>query len=198
VLPGGDVSLVANFEYRITIAGPVAIAPFMDIGMNPIIRKSQLRTSDAQFATLNSEPLGCPTRDAGTGECDPTNQTTHQFTRNIPLVSGTNWYPRMSTGIELQVFLPVVNAPFRIYYAYNPLRLDDRAQNPLVLSGSALDKLFTVPKGTGTACGPLTTATCLGSGAAIATEQAVVAQYGSQFRIREPRKTFRFTVATTF
>jgi len=28
----------------------------------------------------------------------------------------------MSTGIELQMFLPVVNAPFRIYWAYNPLR----------------------------------------------------------------------------
>ena len=31
----------------------------------------------------------------------------------------------MSTGLELQVIMPVVNAPFRIYYAYNPLRIDE-------------------------------------------------------------------------
>src|SRR5204862_6122518 len=30
--PGGDLSLVSNVEYRITIAGPVAIAPFFDFG----------------------------------------------------------------------------------------------------------------------------------------------------------------------
>ena len=28
---------------------------------------------------------------------------------------------RASTGLELQVMMPVVNAPFRLYYAYNPL-----------------------------------------------------------------------------
>ena len=31
--------------------------------------------------------------------------------------------PRMSNGAELQVILPIVNAPFRIFYAYNSLRL---------------------------------------------------------------------------
>ena len=182
VIPGGDTSLVANVEYRITIAGPVAIAPFVDIGMNPIIRKSQLRTADAQFASLKSDKFGCANRDiGGTGDCiiDPT-LVPPTFSRNIPLVAGTNWFPRMSTGIELQVFLPVVNAPFRIYYAYNPLRLDDRAQNPLLLSTNDFTKLF--PNN---------------AAGRYSAEQAIL-QYGSQFRIREPRKTFRFTVATTF
>ena len=32
---------------------------------------------------------------------------------------------RMSTGLELQVLLPVVNAPFRVYWAYNPLRVHE-------------------------------------------------------------------------
>ena len=27
---------------------------------------------------------------------------------------------RTSTGVELQVMMPVVNAPFRLYWAYNP------------------------------------------------------------------------------
>jgi outer membrane protein insertion porin family len=86
----------------------------------------------------------------------------------------------MSTGLELQVFLPVVNAPFRIYYAYNPLRLDDKAQNPLLLSNPDFRSLF--PAG---AAGDF-------------SAQQAIAQYGSKFILREPRKTFRFTVATTF
>ena len=32
----------------------------------------------------------------------------------------------MSPGGELSVIMPVINAPFRIYYAYNPLRLYER------------------------------------------------------------------------
>src|ERR1700688_2720532 len=38
--PGGDLSIVTNLEYRITIYGPVALAPFMDVGIDPIVRKS--------------------------------------------------------------------------------------------------------------------------------------------------------------
>ena len=94
----------------------------------------------------------------------------------------------MSTGLELQVFLPVVNAPFRIYYAYNLLRLDDQAQNPLLLAEPEFRKLFP----SGVVNGQDLT------GAGSFTEQQAIALYGSKFRIREPRKTFRFTVATTF
>jgi outer membrane protein insertion porin family len=168
VVPGGDTSLVGNVEYRITIAGPVAIAPFFDMGINPILRKSQLKIGDAQFQTLKNAQFGCPTLQALTLNCVPTDPNiigNLNFKPDIPLVGGTNFQPRISTGLELQVFLPVVNAPFRIYYAYNPLRLDDQAQNPLLLSP---DKF------------------------------RAIAQYGAKFQIREPRKTFRFTVATTF
>lgn len=30
----------------------------------------------------------------------------------------------MSTGVELQVVLPVLNAPFRLIFAVNPARID--------------------------------------------------------------------------
>jgi outer membrane protein insertion porin family len=182
VIPGGDTSLVANFEYRITIAGPVAIAPFVDIGMNPILRKSQLRIGDAQFQNLRNTQFGCPTEDVQTRNCNPVDGIAQllKISQNVPLVEGTNFLPRMSTGLELQVFLPVVNAPFRIYYAYNPLRLDDRAQNPELLSPDKFRSLF--PPGE----------------AGDTNAQAAIAQYGAKFQIREPRKTFRFTVATTF
>jgi outer membrane protein insertion porin family len=74
------------------------------------------------------------------------------------------------------VIMPIVNAPFRIYYAYNPFRMDD-----VVTPKSYITRdLF--PAG---AAGDF-------------TFQQAQAIYGSQYRLREPRKTFRFTVATTF
>ena len=36
VFPGGDMSVWSNLEYRITIAGPVAIVPFWDMGIDPV------------------------------------------------------------------------------------------------------------------------------------------------------------------
>jgi len=82
----------------------------------------------------------------------------------------------MSTDLDLQVMLPVINAPFRIYWAYNPLRLDTTATAPTAITRGMF------PAG---AAGDY-------------TYQRAVNTYGSEFRLREPRKTFRFTVATTF
>ena len=44
---------------------------------------------------------------------------------------------RVSTGIELQVMLPVVNAPFRLYWAYNPSIVREYLQPPIVADRSA-------------------------------------------------------------
>ena len=63
VFPGGDASLVTNLEYRFTIAGPVALAPFVDVGMNPVVRGSQLRINDGQLADINNTVFGCPALD---------------------------------------------------------------------------------------------------------------------------------------
>src|SRR5207244_8640700 len=38
VFPGGDLQLATNLDYRIYIAGPVALVPFLDTGINPILR----------------------------------------------------------------------------------------------------------------------------------------------------------------
>jgi outer membrane protein insertion porin family len=82
----------------------------------------------------------------------------------------------MSTGVEVQVMMPVINAPFRIYWAYNPLRLDELVNSPNPITRN----LF--PPG---AAGDY-------------TYQVTNALYAPQYLLREPRKTFRFTVATTF
>src|SRR5260370_25055928 len=132
--PGGDLSVVTNAEYRITIAGPVALAPFFDFGFDPILRKSQLRINNGQFNTINSTPFGCPALDPFFKTCVGAQK--FQFSQNLSPLGNSNWQPRASMGLELQVFLPVVNAPFRIYWAYNPLRLNDLAQAPVPITRS--------------------------------------------------------------
>ncbi|HJT70974.1 MAG TPA: outer membrane protein assembly factor BamA [Terriglobales bacterium] len=172
--PGGDLELLTNAEYRITIAGPVAIAPFFDFGFEPILRKSQLRINDAEFAALNQTLFGCPSQDPITFNC--TGQQKIQFKQNLTPLGSSSWQPRASTGLELQVFLPVVNAPFRIYWAYNPVRLNEIAQSPTPVTR---DMFPPTDAGTFTFLQAKNT-------------------FATRYQLREPRKTFRFTVGTTF
>jgi outer membrane protein insertion porin family len=173
VFPGGDLSVVANLEYRITIAGPVALAPFVDLGVEPILRDSQLKINNGQFDLINSTIFGCPALDVG---LNCIGGATHKFPQFLSPVAGTNWTPRMSTGLELQVFLPVINAPFRVYWAYNPLRLDNTVNAPIPITRSMF---------------PL-------GAAGDYTFQLARNSFSPPYQLREPRKTFRFTVATTF
>jgi outer membrane protein insertion porin family len=173
VQPGGDFSTFGNVEYRITVVGPVTIAPFVDTGIDPILRDSQLRINSGQLDTINQTLFGCPALDPGFNCTGGKYLTFSQYLKPAP---GTNWQPRMSTGLELQVMLPVINAPFRIYWAYNPLRLDTSATAPTAITRD----MFPV------------------GAAGDYTYQRAVNTYGSEFMLREPRKTFRFTVATTF
>jgi outer membrane protein insertion porin family len=178
VFPGGDLSVFANLEYRITIAGPVAIVPFVDGGFDPVVRPSQLEIAPVQFDQVVGTFFGCPTLDAGYN-CQggkTLSQLGQTPPRNLQILSSTNWKPRMSTGLELQMFLPVVNAPFRIYWAYNPLRLDEQASPPI----------------------PITRSMFPAGAAGDYTYHLAVNSFAPSFLLREPRKTFRFTVATTF
>jgi len=174
VTPGGDLSLNANLEYRITIAGPVALAPFVDMGVDPILRTSQLQINPVQFRNLESTFFGCP-------ELTPAfscagGSRINSFSQNLSPVPGTNWVVRMSTGLELQMMLPVINAPFRIYYAYNAMRLDSSAVAPVKITPGMFPA----------------------NGAGQYTYQTTVDSLSSSYTLREPRKTFRFSVATTF
>jgi outer membrane protein insertion porin family len=173
VFPGGDASLTTNLEYRITIAGPVALAPFMDVGVDPILRTSQLRINPGQLQDINNTAYGCPALDIALNCIG--GQFQH-FDGILKPVASTNWTPRMSTGIELQVFLPIINAPFRLYWAYNPLRLDTITKAPVPITRDMF------PPG---AAGDFTFLNA-------------VSTFSPTFQLREPRKTFRFSVATTF
>jgi outer membrane protein insertion porin family len=181
VFPGGDLNLVTNLEYRFTIAGPVAVAPFMDVGVNPILRNSQLRINSGQFSDIENTIFGCPSLDIALNCVGGSKQT---FSQLLQVLSNTNWIPRMSTGVELQVFLPVINAPFRIYWAYNPLRLDTTTSAPVPITRGMFPGPSCLP---GPPCS-----------AGDFTFQNAVNTFTPKFLLREPRKTFRFTVATTF
>ncbi|MDR0310139.1 MAG: outer membrane protein assembly factor BamA [Acidobacteriota bacterium] len=49
---------------------------------------------------------------------------------SVNIVDGTNSKLRGSTGVEIQFTLPVVNAPFRLIFAYNPQRLSGSITTP--------------------------------------------------------------------
>jgi len=185
---GGDTNLTANAEYRIPIAGPVTFSFFDDFGIDTVLNKGQLKQSPEGFASLTAPLYGCPVYNNGSCQGGiPGSQV--GFQPNIRPISGTNFVPRMSTGAELSVIMPVINAPMRIYYAYNPLRLYERPYcNNVILGGkqqSCSAELITrdlFPPG----------------GAGDYTYQEALEGYGARYLFREPRKTFRFTISTTF
>ena len=90
----------------------------------------------------------------------------------------------MSNGAEFQVILPIVNAPFRIFYAYNSLRLYEDIPQKLAVPNTGPNNTFQSYFPT--------------SGAGQFSYQQALQLYGADYILREPRKTFRLTVSTTF
>ena len=86
--------------------------------------------------------------------------------------------------------MPIINAPFRIYYAYNPLRLYERPYcnepgagfHQLSCSNCAHHPRHVPEHGN----------------AGTYSYQEAIEAYGAQNVFREPRKTFRLSVSTTF
>jgi outer membrane protein insertion porin family len=153
IFPGGDAHAVTNWEYRIPIFGPVTAALFMDAGVNRILLPSDLSMNPERVAQLNQQfPQAA-------------------FTGKVVLAPGSQ-NVRMSTGIEIQVVLPVVQAPFRVYWAYNPMRLETNLQPPIVADRSYFPN----------------NATFINS----------LASFGQAYPFYEQASTFRFTIGRTF
>lgn len=153
ITPGGDAHGVFNFEYRIPIFGPITLAIFGDAGINGVLRPSELTLSPERVTQLSQE-----FPEAG-------------FTGKVPIAAGTT-RPVGSTGLEIQVLLPVVQAPFRVYFAYNPSTVREYVQPPI-----AADRSF-FPNA--------------------ATFNAAIAAYGQEYPYFDRRTLFRFTVGRTF
>jgi len=152
-LLGGDTQVVTNAEYRIKIFGPVTLAPFIDAGVNRVSMRNQLRLNSDRLTGLNST---FPQAGFGNG---------------VVLAPGANKI-RISTGLELQVLMPVVNAPFRIYWAYNPSRVETFLQPPIVADRSIFPNT--------------------------ATFNNAVQLYGRATPYFERPRVFRFTISRTF
>jgi outer membrane protein insertion porin family len=108
-------------------------------------------------------------------------------TNNLPIIHGTNFHPRTSAGLELQVILPIVNAPFRVYYAYNYFRLKGLIEAPEGAYSLSDAVKNTLPPGV------LQTQ--------IAPELEFILSHQAQqipAGLVEPKQTFRFTVGKTF
>jgi outer membrane protein insertion porin family len=103
---GGDTQAVFNLEYRIPLAGPITLAPFMDAGNAWVLKKRSL--------------LRQVTDSAG-----------NRILEGVQFLPGTNSGLRASAGAELQVIMPVINAPFRLVFAVNPSRINRTFKGPV-------------------------------------------------------------------
>jgi outer membrane protein insertion porin family len=137
VVLGGNKSLLFNAEYLITIAGPVRLVLFGDAG--------QVRDVGENFAWKENVTQLVP---------PPTpllyDRTTYGLLvdPNAPglttQVVGRAAAFKTSVGAEIRFFMPVLNVPFRLIYAWNPSRanvLDNQLQ-------PAKDKVFRFAVGT--------------------------------------------------
>jgi outer membrane protein insertion porin family len=181
--PGGDTQGVMNLEYRIPIAGPVAMSLFNDIGTVGVLRRGGLLLAPSGIENINQMfPLA--------------NQQAQ-----LQLAPGTNFKLRDSAGIEFIVNLPIVQAPFRIYYSYNPLRIHQTLYAPnaqingINLSRQCIAGGLTNPI---TPIDPnnLSNWQAICSPGVVQAVQPIFAPSGLNYF--EPKTTFRFTVSRTF
>jgi outer membrane protein insertion porin family len=184
---GADSSLTSNLEYRIPIVNQATFAFFTDFSLVGDLQKGQLRESVAGSTAITSASYGCPTVVNGACEGGQTVNFDPSPSDRLVTVPHTNFVPRMSSGAYLSVVLPIVNAPFTIYYAYNPLRLYETLPQKLALPNTCTPG--------STACFQALFPT---SEAGQYSYQQALQFYGADYQLREPRKTFRLTVSTTF
>ncbi len=122
---GGNKSLLFNAEYLITIAGPVRLVLFYDVG--------QVRDRGESFGW--SEPV---TRTTFPGALIPNPNDLYSVLTPfqnefdpVTEVIGDRSACKSSTGAEIRFFMPVLNVPFRLIFAANPSRggvLDNNLQ----------------------------------------------------------------------
>jgi outer membrane protein insertion porin family len=165
--PGGDTKGILNAEYRIPLYGDkFGMSFFLDAGSVGALRRDELNLNPAGVTSLQ--------------QAFPTSQINPE----LELAQRSNFRPRSSAGIEFVVQLPIIQAPFRIYWAYNYLRynqfivappgdfyISDELRNSLP-PGVLQDQIL--PQITKAVANP------------------------SQFSYIDPLTTLRFTVSRTF
>jgi outer membrane protein insertion porin family len=170
-LPGADFQSFGNFEYRIPIAGPVEADLFADGGTDGIVQKGGLHLDPSGLLNLQQQ------------------FPTSGVTGTLPIEHGTNFRFRGSVGFQFVVQLPIVQAPFRIYYAYNIHRLYQQivAQQPFI-EPSEIQYLKST----------LDTIDPTIFQYQVLPQLQFIQNNPGRLNYFEPRSTFRFTVSRTF
>jgi outer membrane protein assembly factor BamA len=119
---GGNKSMLFNAEYLFQIAGPVRLVLFYDTGQVRDIGEKFGWKEDILEVVPAPRPLLVDPL-AFTGFVDPT--APGASTRSIGKQSAF----KTSTGAEIRFFMPVLNVPFRLIFAYNPQRAGVRDNN---------------------------------------------------------------------
>ena len=175
-LPGGDLQSYANVEYRIPIVGRyVGSDLFLDTGTDGILRRSALTLNTDGFNNLNT--------------LFPTAQQNIGLSSRLPIAQGTNFRVRYSAGIEFVIQIPIIQAPFRIYYAYNLHRLHEEiVPHAPYIEPSEIDSLKSSFNAIDPTIYPLQ----------IAPQLNFIQNNPGRLNYFEPQTTFRFTVSRTF
>src|SRR5437763_1923976 len=185
--PGGDTQGYGNVEYRIPIVGNTfQTVLFFDGGTNGIIRKGALRLDPTGFNNLQTSFPNA----VSSGALDAN--------RQLGIAPNTNFRLRGSTGIEFVVQLPIIQAPFRVYYAYNIHRLHSQ----LLAPPDFIEPSEICDPSLGDKCGtlgrlPATLPPDVWRLQVRPTTEQLLKNPGS-LNYFEPARTFRFTVSRTF
>jgi outer membrane protein insertion porin family len=112
---GGNKTMLFNLEYLVNIAGPVRLVLFYDTG--------QVRDIGQKFAWKEDilervDPSLPPVIDPFSTTRLAIPNGPQPFARAIGQTSAF----KTSTGAEVRFFMPVLNVPFRLIFAYNPQR----------------------------------------------------------------------------
>src|SRR5690606_27245035 len=114
VVLGGNKSLLFNAEYLISIAQPVRLVLFYDAG--------QVRDFGQSFGWGEDlTQLRAPAPPLLLGPFGDLVQDPNAPAPTTEVIGRTSAF-KTSTGIELRFFMPVLNVPFRLIYAFNPQR----------------------------------------------------------------------------
>ena len=166
-LPGGDYQTSGNIEYRIPIAGPVTMSLFVDAGTDGIFKTSALHLDPTGLQNIETTFPQAP------------------LAKTLGIYPGTNFRIRDSAGIEFGVNIPIIQAPFRIYYAYNLNRLYSQIAAPAPYVNPQTVEQWTKVLGSNVWDGQI-------------EPQLNFLINPGRLNYFEPKTTFRFTVGKTF
>ena len=114
VVLGGNKSLLFNAEYMFSIASPVRLIVFYDAG--------QVRDFGVPFSWMEDRTrLAFPDPPLLVGPFGDLLQDPNAPKATTEVIGQTSAF-KTSTGVELRFFMPVLNVPFRLIYAWNPQR----------------------------------------------------------------------------